>query len=296
VHNTAQYIHCLAQGKVGSGFDVSSATYGSQLYQRFSPDLLTPLMGDKIPDRLLPYLEGRNSAWNQVIKPFKLPPYTRLLLADVNAGSSTIAAVGQVLAWKKGMKEQDPKKREAAAKKALELWAALGALNDKFTAALLGLNALYKKNPGAYQAAVTTKLIGQPHAKWADDTNDAVVREFNAVRRYSQDIREKMREMGRESNVEIEPPSQTELINKCIDVTGAIAGGVPGAGGFDAIWVLVLDPPNAPSPNPMSLVGDVWKGFRGTHVSPLLSSESSERGVRTEGPEVLEHLKKVKYI
>lgn len=47
VHNVAQYVHCLAQGKVGSGFDVSSATFGSQLYTRFAPEVLQPLMGEQ---------------------------------------------------------------------------------------------------------------------------------------------------------------------------------------------------------------------------------------------------------
>ncbi len=34
VHNLAQLSHCYAQGKVGSGFDVSSAAYGSHIYTR----------------------------------------------------------------------------------------------------------------------------------------------------------------------------------------------------------------------------------------------------------------------
>lgn len=41
VHMIAQSAHCIAQGKVGSGFDVSSAVYGSQRYVRFSPDVLS---------------------------------------------------------------------------------------------------------------------------------------------------------------------------------------------------------------------------------------------------------------
>jgi phosphomevalonate kinase len=45
-HNVAQFVHCLAQGKVGSGFDVSAATFGSQFYTRFSPAVLQPLMDD----------------------------------------------------------------------------------------------------------------------------------------------------------------------------------------------------------------------------------------------------------
>lgn len=41
VHVIAQTAHCIAQGKIGSGFDVSSAVYGSQRYIRFSPEVLS---------------------------------------------------------------------------------------------------------------------------------------------------------------------------------------------------------------------------------------------------------------
>ena len=41
VHVIAQTAHCLAQGKVGSGFDVSSAVYGSHRYVRFSPEVIS---------------------------------------------------------------------------------------------------------------------------------------------------------------------------------------------------------------------------------------------------------------
>ena len=39
-HNLAQFIHCAAQGKIGSGFDISSAFWCSHSYTRFSPSLL----------------------------------------------------------------------------------------------------------------------------------------------------------------------------------------------------------------------------------------------------------------
>jgi len=45
-HNLAQYVHCLAQGKIGSGFDVAAAVFGSNLYTRFDPVVLSPLMDD----------------------------------------------------------------------------------------------------------------------------------------------------------------------------------------------------------------------------------------------------------
>ena len=41
VHMIAQTAHCIAQGKVGSGFDVSSAVYGSHRYVRFLPNVIS---------------------------------------------------------------------------------------------------------------------------------------------------------------------------------------------------------------------------------------------------------------
>lgn len=46
IHNLAQLAHCAAQGKVGSGFDVSSAIWGSQLFRRFDPKVLKTLLED----------------------------------------------------------------------------------------------------------------------------------------------------------------------------------------------------------------------------------------------------------
>lgn len=43
-----------------------------------------------------------------------------------------------------------------------------------------------------------------------------------------QDIRAKMREMGKRSDVPIEPPEQTELLDACVSVAGVVGGGVPG--------------------------------------------------------------------
>jgi phosphomevalonate kinase len=55
VHHAAQHVHCLAQGKVGSGFDVAAAVFGSQRYTRFAPTVLAPLMRD-VPVRTVELL------------------------------------------------------------------------------------------------------------------------------------------------------------------------------------------------------------------------------------------------
>lgn len=124
-HNVAQFVHCLAQGKVGSGFDVSAAVFGSQLYTRFNPAVLQPLMDDSVrlgslpplpiwsfsylsplfclqlgSQSLLSVLAPENRAWDATVTPFTLPPRTRLLLADIHAGSNTPLLVSKVLKWR----------------------------------------------------------------------------------------------------------------------------------------------------------------------------------------------------
>lgn len=51
-------------------------------------------------ERLITTLSPTNKAWNYVVKPFQLPPCTRLMLADVDAGSDTPSLVGKVLKWR----------------------------------------------------------------------------------------------------------------------------------------------------------------------------------------------------
>lgn len=51
-HNLAQYVHSLAQGKVGSGFDVSAAVYGSHDYRRFSVECLGSLLDSASAEHL----------------------------------------------------------------------------------------------------------------------------------------------------------------------------------------------------------------------------------------------------
>lgn len=46
-------------------------------------------------------LAPENSAWNYRTAPFRLPPLTRIMLADVDAGSDTPSFVGKVLAWRR---------------------------------------------------------------------------------------------------------------------------------------------------------------------------------------------------
>ncbi|KAI0298595.1 ribosomal protein S5 domain 2-type protein [Russula brevipes] len=190
-HNVAQFVHCLAQGKVGSGFDVSSAVFGSQLYTRFSPAVLQPLMDNSIDSAgsrsLLSVLAPENSAWDLTVTPFTLPPRTRLLLADIHAGSNTPLLVSQVLKWRTENSAVGEAFMTAAFDKQIasfsfqrlltvcysvahSLWTALDQCNRSLGKALIRLTELYERDQEAYVETVRWVSGLQPR-QWLANPN-----------------------------------------------------------------------------------------------------------------------------
>ncbi|KAJ7346631.1 phosphomevalonate kinase [Mycena albidolilacea] len=278
-HNLSQYVHCLAQGKVGSGFDVSAAVFGSHVYTRFDPAVIQQLMAEDAsePQLLLPIISPSNEAWNYKISNFQLPPLTRMMLADVDAGSDTPSLVGKVLRWRK----EDPLTAGA-------LWSSLGVINQLLAQTLLRLKEQHSQNPAIYQESLkflsitrADQWLTEPRSSPAEQT---IISTFDEVRRITQTIRSKMREMGTLSGVPVEPIEQTQLLDLCVSQPGVIGGGVPGAGGYDALWLLVCDPVDSLSPNkrPVEIVEDVWSTYKDLDVSPLSVVESMAKGARIE--------------
>ncbi|CEL60976.1 phosphomevalonate kinase [Rhizoctonia solani AG-1 IB] len=276
-HNVAQYVHCLAQGKVGSGFDVSSAVFGSQVYQRFEPNVIGEIMqGKPNGSTLLSTLSPSNNAWNHVVSPFKLPPLTRIMLADVDSGSDTPSMVGNVLKWKK-----------AEPVVADQLWEGLDKCNRGLGDIINRLSEKYEEDPTEY-ANTVDKLAREPGDEWERQSpiealEVTAAQLFGNTRRLTKSIRDGMRAMGKSSGVPIEPPEQTRLLDACCTLPGVIGGGVPGAGGYDAIWLLVLQPQDKGlSSSIVASVEELWQGWSELSVSPLLATESLERGARKE--------------
>ncbi|CAE6517986.1 unnamed protein product [Rhizoctonia solani] len=276
-HNVAQYVHCLAQGKVGSGFDVSSAVFGSQVYQRFEPSVIAEIMqGKPTGSTLLATLSPSNKSWNHVVSPFKLPPLTRIMLADVDSGSDTPSMVGNVLKW-----------RKAEPIVADQLWEGLDKCNRGLGDIINRLSQKYEENPTEY-ADTVDKLAREPGDEWErhspiEALEVTAAQLFGNTKRLTKSIRDGMRAMGKSSGVPIEPPEQTQLLDACCALPGIIGGGVPGAGGYDAIWLLVLQPQDeALASSIVSSVERLWQNWAEMSVSPLLATESLERGARKE--------------
>jgi phosphomevalonate kinase len=100
VHNLAQVCHAAAQGKIGSGFDVSSAVYGSHVYTRFSPQIIAPILSASARDNsAIAKLHKivAHTEWDFIREPAALPTTFRLLMGDVQGGSSTPAMVSSLV-------------------------------------------------------------------------------------------------------------------------------------------------------------------------------------------------------
>ncbi|XP_054775736.1 phosphomevalonate kinase, peroxisomal-like isoform X4 [Prosopis cineraria] len=173
VHKIAQTAHCVAQGKIGSGFDVCSAVYGSQRYVRFSPELISSAQGAEravpLPEVIAGILKGK---WDHEKTEFSLPPLVTLLLGEPGTGGSSTPS----------------------------MW----------------IEQAFEPN----KEAVVNALLG---------AKDAMLL-----------IRSLMRKMGEAAGVPIEPESQTRLLDATMKLEGVMLAGVPGAGGFDAIFAVIL--------------------------------------------------------
>ena len=98
IHKLAQVAHALATGKVGSGFDIAAATYGSIVYVRYSPEIVKSF---PVEYTNLQLLELINKKWDYKIEKFLLPKQFRIVFATfINEAMITTKAVGSVSEFK----------------------------------------------------------------------------------------------------------------------------------------------------------------------------------------------------
>lgn len=280
IHNLAQLAHCAAQGKIGSGFDVAAAVFGSQTYRRFDPLPSSTLLSAsdnnnaKISSTSLHSLVMDNTQWTQEINPFALPPGCELILGDVAGGSNSPSMAKAVLAW-----------RASQSSESISIWQELGVANTRIVTSLSRVQSLAEGDLNHYAKALR-QLSKQTFTTWQKgdysyaggvaDLAEALVE----VRLAFESARTLLRHMGELAGVGIEPPTQTNLLDRTLQVPGVLAAGVPGAGGHDAVFVLVF------SMEARRKVELLWEQWTETKVCPLLlaadSSNQEKVGVCVE--------------
>jgi len=101
VHNLAQIAHSLAQGKVGSGFDIAAACFGSCSYSRYSPQIISALGSGHDGAKIA---QVADSKWDYSLRPIEFPKDFHVLFAKtVGRSASTTEMVKKVNAWKAAM-------------------------------------------------------------------------------------------------------------------------------------------------------------------------------------------------
>lgn len=229
-HNLAQAAHSDAQGKIGSGFDVAAAVYGSCLYRRFSPSILENLSKPgtlNYADHLRSLVDDTDQ-WDYLIakRVVKLPRQIRLVLCDVDCGTGTVGMVKKVLAW-----------RGNNSKEADDIWDSLQRETDELIHLFTDLTELQASKAEQFDTDLNIIIHGnelQTQGPIWEGYYDRIRRSFSTIRTLIQ-------RMSSKAGVPIEPPSQTKLLDACSSVPGVLGGVVPGAGGYDAIALLVID-------------------------------------------------------
>ena len=82
--------------------------------------------------------------------------------------------------------------------------------------------------------------------------------------------RKLLKEIGIQSSAEIEPNFQTNLLDLTMQIPGVLVAGVPGAGGYDAVFAIIVDQPQV-----FAAVEELWI----KHNVLCLLSQAEQKGV-----------------
>ena len=193
--------------------------------------------------------------------------------------------VRKVLAWK-----------SEGGVAAAEQWRLLACANDEIAAATRVLHAAHAAAPAAYAAGLRARECCSTASQWASAAPapppcDAAAFEWAgagmgsllfALRAAFARARDMLRRMGEAAGVPIEPAEQTALADATLALPGVLACGVPGAGGFDAVFAIVL------SPAAGSRVEELWSTYGDRDgestggVCPLVLRVDQHAGIRVE--------------
>lgn len=287
LHILAQVAHCAAQGKIGSGFDVAAAVYGSCNYRRFSPDVFETLSDSGVgsagfAEELFAIVENVNPfPWDAEITDveMRLPRDMQLMLCDVDCGSKTPAMVKRVLEWREQNKEEAEMLWDEIHKNneqiLLELKKLRSGIAMPSSANLPSITSSTTESTGATpltdnsahgsslaaaspeqsstgssnteEAAVTRGSLPKRESESSSEASSPSAHspplpEFAVISTLFSQTRSLLRTLTQRSGVPIEPPTQTKILDRILtSVDGVIAGVVPGAGGYDALALLLKD-------------------------------------------------------
>ncbi|KAL7545872.1 hypothetical protein ACHAWF_009224 [Thalassiosira exigua] len=290
-HNLSQICHCHAQGKVGSGFDVSSAVYGSHIYTRFSKGVINGFLdsmastakgeydGLQLSETLSKQLVGLvdGAEWDCSVNPISLPPGLELLMADVCGGSESPSMAKKILEWKKNkrrvgfMDDYYWKDLKRGNKKIATL------LADQFTSQTF-LGGMRRDGAMIISTRTAEQWKKPMPSSWHEFEGSSwdVALKLLDLRMAFLECRQNLKGMGKAAGVPVEPDEQSALADATMKLPGVVAAGVPGAGGYDALFVIYVKGPetnDGRSDQVRDNIGELWRKMNDdsstTAVCPL---------------------------
>lgn len=292
IHNLAQICHCHAQGKVGSGFDVSSACHGSHVYQRFPASILANLLTllDENDDRKIttdnsekddisPSADLRNlllstvesCTWTGgIAEPLQLPGVLQVMLADVSGGSESPSMARTVLAWRK--KEQQSSAVQSGAEGPVPHWDDLVEINKSI------VQLLQKIRDVSVSVQEQQTLSKSTADCWDSNNASSIGHLLFQLHKAFQESRHHLKAMGDAASVPIEPDQQSCLADATLALPGVVACLVPGAGGYDALAVVYINDDAV-----RQRISKLWAEWQPSKVCPLsIQGANYGQGIRIE--------------
>lgn len=222
----AQLAHCKAQGKIGSGFDISAAVFGSQVYIRRDPQSLSETI--TVVDKVTPselYSIVSKSPWSGVQRKFLLPPGLHLILGECGKDMHTVTSVRKVIEWRNQHRQESTAiftELDENNRRVIELFTKLHELASNYTDSY---------NAARILCSQYTPSEWRSQAKQAnlDENALAVLSVFEDLRESFFKVRANLREAGNKAGTPIEPSEMTELLDYSMNnVPGILIAGCPG--------------------------------------------------------------------
>ncbi len=199
IHKIAQIAHALATGKVGSGFDIATSSFGSIEYERFSSDCIDLGSLGQADEEFARKIVGMVSgSWKRMaIMPFSLEGFGLLAFNIRGAKTSTVSSVRAI----RKLIEYTPEIYKTQIIRQAE--------GEK-----RALSGIKKNDPAEIRAGIHAARDAQNRMSgWA--------------------IRIGMMDFD-----PIEPPILTKIIAEAESIDGVVAGRCPGSGGYDSLVFL----------------------------------------------------------
>lgn len=239
LHKASQFAHAHATEKVGSGFDIATATYGDQLYSRYNPKFVTGMSKDFSKDDVAHLIRQE---WDYRIVNHRLPSLFTVAFGNFEGRAAITKSMVKSV---NEFKQRDRGRYDSLVE---ELNFYDGVAVSALMRACEGIDV--EKNKRTYAEATA-------------------------------EIRKISKELGRRSNIEIEPDPATKLIMDTI-AAGAFDARLSGAGGYDNIVALLLD--NGDINKTVDNINKLWeangvtptkisRNGSGVVVEPMESSE-----------------------